>query len=92
MPQLAQAALQAAADLAKTLGLGYLAKQLGHELLSATEPFGMYLGLMSKDQLRKPRTFKQGHQLTEQACMAYHASSSLSGFVGYWFGDHNLAL
>jgi hypothetical protein len=81
VPQFSLTADQAADDLAQALGLPYLTKQHGHNLIPGTEAFGIAFGAVSKDLLMKPLPVEQSYLLTEQARMPYHSSSSLPDFL-----------
>jgi hypothetical protein len=80
MPNLPEAAGQAAAYFPKTFGLSELAEQHGYEMIPGTELFCAALRTMPPYQSVKMLTIKQCNQLTEKTRMLYHGTSSL--FLG----------
>jgi hypothetical protein len=64
--------------------LGKLTEKHGYKMIPTAEAFGVALGLMPKNQIKKVTSMKQSYQLTEQACMSYHRFTSLllaNGFL-----------
>ena len=54
-------------------------------MIPATKAFGVTLGLMAEDQVKKLSTMKQNNQLTKQARKAYHEIVSFLLAVSWIF-------
>jgi len=78
VPHLAHATGQSAANLTQALCLGNLAKQHGHEVVPGVKLLCEPLGLVPMNQPIEFFSVKQRYQLTEEARMSYHRSSSLA--------------
>jgi len=84
MPHLSHAAGQSTADLSEAFGLSELAEEHGNEMVPGVELFGKPFGFMSMNQFMEFFPVNKSNELTEQACMLYHGTSSLV-LGNFWF-------